>query len=508
MCQHSKVIYNRYLRKYVRVDCGHCPACLQKRAMSRATRIRNNLQSGEIALFVTLTYKNDYVPYIRVSDLVTLLESPISSVRLEDNRFKLPVYRDSFCYYTRSGNLVQVPMPELCQFKYFSESEYKLLSKLHRDGKLSLTHGNKMVSDKVTVHCFNDIQNFFKRLRQNLFRRYNYDKSFNYFACVEYGPSSKRTHSHLLLFIPKAYESLFRKVIVESWPYQDRNRSNRCVEVARDASSYVASYVNSVSGIHPFYSAHDFRNKHSMSQDFGVRSACFKLASILEKVRSGSLFYSVTKVTGSGVWSFNPVIPKYVINRHFPKFKGYSRLSLSEVAFILQDPQRLRGFATELGYESSCVGMKYVNRNCFGDDCSSKLLVKKFTDVERTIVMLENAYQRYSRVTAASRIDFAYDFLNTWNCFSSTVLKSSYVNPDGSPVCDFRNHYEDLPGESLLRSWAPTLNDIPYTEFQFDSNKTRCRIRDENIYVPLYFKMNKERKVVNHIMSAMLNIDV
>ena len=122
--------------------------------------------------------------------------------------------------------------------------------------------------------------------------------------------------------------------------------------------------------------------------------------------------------------------------------------------------------------------------------------------------MLENAYKRYRRVTCASRFDFAYDFVKIWNCFSSTVLKGSYVNPDGSPVCDFRNHYEDLPGENLLRSWAPTLNDIPYNEFQLDSNKTRCRIRDENIYVPLYFKMNKERKVTNHIMSALLNIEV
>ena len=79
----------------------------------------------------------------------------------------------------------------------------------------------------------------------------------------------------------------------------------------------------------------------------------FKLSSVLEKVRSGNLFYNVTKVTNAGSCQFNPVIPKYVINRHFPKFKGYSRLSSSEVAFILQCPQRLRGFAQLLGYEQN-----------------------------------------------------------------------------------------------------------------------------------------------------------
>ena len=93
MCKHSKVILNRYTMKWVRVDCGKCPTCMQKKAMSRATRIRNNLQAGEIALFVTLTYDNKYVPYIKKSDLVNLLDSPISLSEMKDNLFELPVYK-------------------------------------------------------------------------------------------------------------------------------------------------------------------------------------------------------------------------------------------------------------------------------------------------------------------------------------------------------------------------------------------------------------------------------
>lgn len=76
------------------------------------------------------------------------------------------------------------------------------------------------------------------------------------------------------------------------------------------------------------------------------------------------------------------------------------------------------------------------------------------------------------------------------------------------PVVDFTNHYEDLPFEEFLRTYAPTLNNLSYDKFEQDSNKTRCRIRDEMIYVPLYHKMNKQRKVTNHIMAKMLHIDV
>ena len=501
MCKHSKVILNKYTMKWVRVDCGKCPTCMQKKAMSRATRIRNNMQSGEIALFVTLTYANKYVPYIKKSDLVCLLDAPISVVRNEDNLFELPVYKDCKCYYTRSGRLVEDCNSYVCDYKYFTESEYKILSKLHRDGKLKLYHGNGMSKDKVTVHCYSDIQKFLKRVRINLKRHFDYVKPFTYFSCLEYGSTTHRTHSHLLLFIPKEAESIFRAVISESWPYEIRSLLAKGIEVARDAATYVASYTNSISSFHPFYSASDFRNKHHYSLDLGVRSDCFQLSSVLEKVRRGNLFYNVTKVTNSGVVQFNPVIPKYVLNRHFPKFKGYSRLSSSEVAFILQCPERLRGFAQLLGYEQNKPFCRH--RGVF-----SELRIRNGDEVGATITRLENAYKRYRDVTGASRFDFAIDYQRVWDCFNSTVLKCSYFDELGFPIVDFRNHYEDIPNNVQLPVWAPTLKDIPYEDFEQNSNNTRCRNRDEHVYLPLFHKMNKERKVTNFAMANFLGFNV
>ena len=80
MCTNSRFIWNPYARKKILVKCGKCDACKQEKALARSTRIRNNVTSGTIALFITLTYTNDYVPYVKKSDLFS---KPVD----------LPVYR-------------------------------------------------------------------------------------------------------------------------------------------------------------------------------------------------------------------------------------------------------------------------------------------------------------------------------------------------------------------------------------------------------------------------------
>ena len=65
MCTNTRLIRNAYTGKAVRVSCGKCEACRQQKAALRANRIRNHSRFGYVSLFVTLTYSNDYLPYIR-----------------------------------------------------------------------------------------------------------------------------------------------------------------------------------------------------------------------------------------------------------------------------------------------------------------------------------------------------------------------------------------------------------------------------------------------------------
>ena len=71
--------------------CGQCPACQQARANRRAVRIRNHHPQGFIAYFVTLTYNNDYIPYVSKADIIDIY----NKLRTTDcDGALIPVYRD------------------------------------------------------------------------------------------------------------------------------------------------------------------------------------------------------------------------------------------------------------------------------------------------------------------------------------------------------------------------------------------------------------------------------
>ena len=68
------------------------------------------------------------------------------------------------------------------------------------------------------------------------------------------------------------------------------------------------------------------------------------LSAILEKADRQTLTYNRITVK-DGVPCITPVpIPKYVINRFFPKFKGYSYVTDDEIRKLLLVPERLAAY--------------------------------------------------------------------------------------------------------------------------------------------------------------------
>ena len=97
MCDYAKYVYNKYIRKSLLVECGKCPACLQRKANARAMRIRNH-NDGRLCLFLTCTYDNRFVPYVNVDDLFV-------SGDLRDREIKL--YRDYIVRFYRDNKIVK-----------------------------------------------------------------------------------------------------------------------------------------------------------------------------------------------------------------------------------------------------------------------------------------------------------------------------------------------------------------------------------------------------------------
>ena len=461
MCVNRVSVYNRYIRRSFMVDCGKCPACLQKKATLITSRIKNNLSSDMIVLFVTLTYDNHYIPYILVEDVY-------------DEVANIPIYRDyniSRRRYRDDNNVYAfAPFTYRC-----GEIDRLYVGEYPPD--LCTSHFlpiRKKADNQISIIYYPDLQNFYKRLRINLKRHYNYDEPFTFFACAEYGPTTFRAHFHTLLFIPQSYEQMFRNAIVESWPYANSERTRKYIELARNAASYVASYVNCSSSVPSLFKNRVFRQKHSYSKNFGLASSDFGLLEILKKADNRDMSYRKL-LNREGIPSVvNVPIPKYVINRYFPEFKGLSRLSPDSLRVVLQYPERLRDFKLELDYSD--------------------------LDLHAISVRLSHALNHYRLLTGKqSSYDYAIDYLRVWNARKNYVLSHQY--DDVLTMSDYGYFYDNLNEWFFGVVHSDSLDSLNLHRLELNPNALPRNVSETSYYSSLFHKKIKQRKVTNSAMS-------
>ena len=477
MCVNTRLVRNRWTGRTIRVACGRCPACKQAKAAQRANRIRNSSRHGWVALFVTLTYANEFVPYVYRHQL------GIDKI--------VPIHRDSSARLLKNG-----------KFKFYDETRIIDSLEYEMDDfgvSLSQLRDLKNYYGRIGVCYYPDLQDFLKRFRNNLYRHYELQFPLSYFACSEYGGKSYRPHFHLLLFVPTSYVNEAKSCIYESWAYDYRGTKRMSVEIARNAASYVSSYVNSTSAFPSFLQTSDIKQKHSYSKNFGVYLECFSLASILEKTDKRDLHY-YREVVKDGVPSVHAfTIPKYVINRYFPKFKGYFRFAPSEIPLVLRFPQRLRnefidGFRCNYVYRPRQGVSRCVNIN---HHWSSSNIAYNEEDLHEYSVRMRNAIDYYISVTGKTEYDFAIDYVRVWNLFDSTLLHDSFFDSEGN-MCNFSYHYENIND----LDFGIVHSDLKVDDtFVRDANlRNDIVIKTHNLY-DLYKKMTKNKNIVNLALS-------
>ena len=431
MCTNSRYIYNRYSRQSVLVRCGKCDACKQEKALARTRRIRSHQRNGFICLFVTLTYTNDYVPYFYLKDY------------FNPDSYNFPIFRRC------TGRYVYNPHNNKLSFKKVDEITCVDLcdcpSELRTNSALRNLKPLNGMKDCYGFIYYADVQNFFKRLRINFERDYDKKAVFDFFCVGEYGGCSYRPHFHILLFIPYSDEEAFRRTIVKSWPYADKRRTAKFIEIARDAASYVSSYVNSHASLSTCLSSPSFRQKHSFSQNLGVVLDCFGLPEILEKIESRDLhYYREQKINGSSVLG-SMLIPEYVVNRYFPKFKGLGWLSSSALRSVLIKPSKLFDF---YGDYEELIFMRWFTPMHYNDDgvcdqvrqtdaqvtfchksCIENPLYKfSRSEVYSIVLRLTNAQLYFMSVTGLNEYDYAIYYEKIWALYHSTLIKDSLLD--------------------------------------------------------------------------------
>lgn len=484
MCTHTRLIKNRYTGQVVRVACGKCRACQQERANRRALRIKNNVRNGEICLFVTLTYANEFVPYVDRYELLLYHEY-------------LTIWRDGRARRLRDGSFKR---------EYFSHQLAYVKPDYDRlDFDPMKCRDLKNYPNKVGVLYYKDLQDFIKRLRVNLFRHENVEIPLSYFACGEYGGSYKRPHFHLLLFVPSSYEAQVRSAICESWPFDSEYVKRKSIEVARDAASYVASYVNCGTSVSTLFKTSVFRQKHSYSKSFGTSLQSFSLSEILASADRGSMSYrrEVSKDGYKTVLDFP--VPKYVINRYFPQFKGLAWTDVFTFSQLFGVSER-RCFCSEmreLPFADYSDSWFVRDRNV----CMAEYILANFPtlaygseDAHQFIVRQQHAFEYYHSVTGKYWYDYLIDYQRVWRCYESTLLRYSYYDDERRIITDFSNFYENAVElvYGLVDSDLADVVDI--SNLCLDANKRRDIVVKTEKLTELFIKKDKTKKVVNHCM--------
>jgi hypothetical protein len=318
--------------------------------------------AGYTAAFITLTYDNQYIPYCYHDDFDQYLLSVDGQPM-----FEMPVYRDAKARYVRRKNkghweVSKTSKPiggNLGSFLYVPDLSYDEKPKYFR-----VKQGNKFVENsegKIAVLWYPDLQNFIKRLRIILNRNYGIHYNTSYFAIGEYGPTTSRSHFHVLFFCKQADYSAVKEAAVKAWPFADDSRTLRNISEAMDVNSYVSSYCNSTPYVKGILSAPAIYPKTFHSIHFGAGIEDFSFKKVFEKFRNRDFEYVrvCTSEDGAPTCERFP-FPKYLISRYFPKIKGYSRLTNNEIFDIYRDPSRLRAYKTRLEYSDEDYELNYA----------------------------------------------------------------------------------------------------------------------------------------------------
>lgn len=439
MCVNQKRVPVKNGLKYMYVECGHCDACKQKRAGKRASRIRHQMQMKDgfpkyDVIFGTLTYANDYIPYIRISDVDRFIDH---------NDIGLPIYRDKNIRYYNHEPIVQpgsvldvVYLEDLMSrsgsLEHFEDITFEPLRKWIAKDKWVYYD-----TDKTSVCYFKDLQNFWKRVRINAERAGNYDK-ISFFNCSEYGENGCRAHFHFISFVPFGCKQFWKEIFAKSWPYDSNVRSR--IKDDLGSASYLSTYVNLPTSLCSFLSGSPcFRPHHSFSQGFGFGFEDFTFDKIVKNIRQGDFIYheDVRNKSGQSI-KVDSVVPQYVINHWFPRFKGYSKLTSDALRRLLANPANIVEFLDD---QNVSAELRMI--------LCDLAKIYAYRDYD------ENIFDVYNRVSSGSHVadfieknffsDCGFDSLQTVNfspCkFLDGVLMDffpgyhGFVEPGSIPVC-------------------------------------------------------------------------
>lgn len=365
-CQHRSFITNRYTGARIAVDCGQCDYCIHKRAQKASMRVKTAGSAFKYSYFVTLTYDNEHVPLFNCK----VLDSNYDDVLNESGEIHYGYEHHSFIpvseYNSSDSSLLRHIFFEQVQGTVPFDREIKeyvpikdnwflsmdaIRSFIHKTQSLDKT--DYPVSEQygrdnlIPFLNYADVQNYIKRLRKNLYQQLGSYETLHFYAVGEYGPVHFRPHYHILLFTnSQEVSKVLRLCHDKSWKL---GRSDFQI-AAGGASSYVASYVNSLSSAPLLYrSCRSFKPRSRASLGFFEKGCDF----VEDEEPYAQIEQKINSVVNGRVYNFNGVSvrstpPLSYIRTLLPRFSSVSNDDSVAIARILRavhrTPQRIARF--------------------------------------------------------------------------------------------------------------------------------------------------------------------
>lgn len=365
-CQHRSFVTNRYTGQRIAVDCGQCDYCIHKKSKKVSMRVKTAGSAFKYSYFVTLTYDNENIPLMECKVLYNEYEDALSisgdKVFGYERHSYIPVseYQPEDSSQLRHIFFTQVQgtVPFDREIKEYSPVKDNWF--LSMDAIRSFIQKTQSVDNTVYPAAaqygldnlipflnYVDVQNYIKRLRKHLSKILGSYETLYFYAVGEYGPVHFRPHYHILLFTnSKEISEVLRQCHDKSWKL---GRSD--FQITRGgASSYVASYVNSLSSAPLLYRAcRAFKPRQRASLGF------FEKGEIFEEDEDvyHAIEQKIDSVVNGRVYNFNGISvkstpPMSYIRTLLPRFSSARYDDATAIARIIRvvadAPKRIARF--------------------------------------------------------------------------------------------------------------------------------------------------------------------
>lgn len=492
-CQHRSFITNRYNGARIAVDCGQCDYCIHKKAQKASMRVKTAGSAFKYSYFVTLTYDNEHIPLFNCKVLHSDYEDalgisgdihfgdeyhsyiPVSEYQCDDSTVlrhiffeqvqgTVPFDREIKEYVPVKDNWF-LSMDAIRSFIYKTQSVDKT------DYPVSEQYGR---DNLIPFLNYVDVQNYIKRLRKYLYTQLGSYETLHFYAVGEYGPVHFRPHYHILLFTnSEEVSEVLRHCHDKSWKL---GRSD--FQIARGgASSYVSSYVNSLSAAPLLYrSCRAFRPRSRASLGFFEKGCDFvegedPYAQIEQKIDS---------VVNGRVYDFNGISirstpPMSYIRTLLPRFSSACNDDSVAIARILRavhsTPKRIARYGFIDYKQDSVLSLvrtyyQYLKANSILTD-DDKIILHSARCLTRfcnssSDVDIESYINKLYRLFLLVFKFFRNWHLPTFGCnIDSYAGRIMFILRKGIEY-EKKKNYESLRDAYVLRSQYPEISDCMF----------------------------------------------